>query len=177
MKALERILSGEFVNPGTLFGVIFYALVFLGLAWLSLRSLRLALERLEGGLLDRTTVKFLQRMGDALVWAIAVILYAHLIPELRSLGTALLTGVSVASILVGLAAQSTLGNLVAGLSLLLYRPFQIGDLVQLTVPAGVQTGKIEDLTLGYTVIRTPEHQEIVVPNSVMASQAIIKSAA
>jgi small-conductance mechanosensitive channel len=177
MTALERILSGEFINPDTLFGAIFYALVFLGLAWLSLRSLRVTLDRLEGGLLDRTTVKFLQRMGTALIWALAVVLYAHLIPELRSLGTALLTGVSVASILVGLAAQSTLGNLIAGLSLLLYRPFQIGDLVQLTVPAGVQTGRIEDLTLGYTVIKTPENYEIVVPNSVMASQAIIKSAA
>jgi small-conductance mechanosensitive channel len=176
MKVMERILNGEFVNPGTLFGAIFYGLVFLGLAWLSLRSLRVALERLEGGLLDRTTVKFLQRMGDAFIWALAVILYAHLIPELRSLGTALLTGVSVASILIGLAAQSTLGNLIAGLSLLLYRPFQIGDLVQLTVPAGVQTGTIEDLTLGYTIIKTLESHEIVVPNSVMASQAIIKSA-
>jgi len=62
------------------------------------------------------------------------------------------------------------------LSLLLYRPFQIGDSVQLTVQAGVQTGTIEDLTLGYTVIKTLEDREIVVPNSVMASQAIIRSA-
>jgi small-conductance mechanosensitive channel len=176
MTPLERILSGEFVNPGTLFGVIFYALVFLLLAWLSLRSLRVTLERLEGSLLDQTTVNFLRRMGDVLVWVLALILYAHLIPELRSLGTALLTGVSVASILIGLAAQSTLGNLIAGLSLLLYRPFQIGDSVQLTVPAGVQTGKIEDLTLGYTIIKTPENHQIVVPNSVMANQAIIMSA-
>jgi small-conductance mechanosensitive channel len=175
MTPLERILSGEFVNPGTLFGVIFYALVFLLLAWFSLRSLRVTLERLEGSLLDHTTVNFLRRMGDVLVWVLALILYAHLIPELRSLGTALLTGASVASILIGLAAQSTLGNLIAGLSLLLYRPFQIGDSVQLTVPAGIQTGKIEDLTLGYTIIKTPENHEIVVPNSVMASQAIIKS--
>lgn len=176
MTALERILTGEFVNPDTLFGAIFYALVLLVLAWVSHRSLRLTLERLEGGLLDHTTVTFLRRMGDTLIWVLALILYAHLIPALRSLGTALLTGASVASILLGLAAQSTLGNLIAGLSLLLYRPFQIGDLVQLTVPAGVQTGKIIDLTLGYTVIKTPESREIVVPNSVMASQAIIKSA-
>jgi small-conductance mechanosensitive channel len=176
MTALERILSGEFVNPDTLFGVIFYALVFLALAWLSLRSLRVTLRRLEGGLLDHTTVTFLHRMGDALIWILALILYAHLIPALRSLGTALLTGASVASILIGLAAQSTLGNLIAGLSLLLYRPFQIGDSVQLTVPAGVQTGRITDLTLGYTIIKTREDHEIVVPNSVMASQAIIKPA-
>ena len=52
----------------------------------------------------------------------------------------------------------------------------LGPTVQLTVPVGVQTGTIEDLTLGYTVIKTQANQEIVVPNSVMASQAIIKLA-
>jgi small-conductance mechanosensitive channel len=107
--------------------------------------------------------------------ALGFILYAHLVPELRSLGTALLTGASVASILIGIAAQSTLGNMVAGLSLLLYRPFAIGDSIRLTVAPGVEkAGIVEDLTLGYTLIRTPEDKQIIVPNSVMVSQAIIK---
>ncbi len=176
MTTVERLFNGEFVDPSTLFGVIFYALVCLALAWVGLRSLRITLAQLEGGLLDRTTVRFLHRMGEAFIWVLALILYAHVIPELRSVGTALLAGASVASVLVGLAAQNTLGNMIAGLSLLMYRPFEIGDSVQLTVPAGMQTGKIEDLTLGYTVIKTQENREIVVPNSVMASQAIIKSA-
>lgn len=175
MTVLERILSGEFVDPATLLGAVFYALVFFVLARLGVRSLRVTLKKLQGGLMDRTTATFLRRMGDTLIWVIACILYAHLIPELRSLGIALLTGASVASILLGLAAQSTLGNLIAGFSLLLYRPFQIGDWVQLTAPAGVETGSIEDLTLGYTVIKTRESHQIVVPNSIMASQAIIKS--
>jgi len=76
-------------------------MAFLMLAWVSLRSLRLTLERLKGGVLDHTTVAFLQRMGKALIWVVAVILYAHVVPGLRSLGTALLAGASVASILVG----------------------------------------------------------------------------
>ena len=105
----------------------------------------------------------------------AFILYAHLIPELRSLATALLTGVSVVSILIGIAAQSTLGNLVAGLSLVFYRASRIGDSVRLPVPAGVETGTIEDLNLGYTVIRTGDNKQIPVPNSVMATQAMIMS--
>lgn len=175
MTVLERIFHGEFVNPATLLGAIFYALLFILLAWLAAHSLRLALMRLEDGLLDRTTARFLRRMGLTLIWVLAFIMYAHLIPELRSLGTALLTGASVASIVIGIAAQTTLGNLVAGVSLLLYRPFQIGDSVQLTVPTGIRTGTIEDLNLGYTVIRVEDKDQIVVPNSVMASQAIIKS--
>ena len=175
MAVLKRILSGEFINPATLLGAIFYALLFIVLAWLGARSLRLALTSLEDGLLDRTTARFLRRICLTLIWVLALILYAHLIPELRSLGTALLTGASVASIVIGMAAQSTLGNLVAGVSLLLYRPFRIGDSVRLTVPAGVKMGTIEDLNLGYTVIKTEEKNQIVVPNRVMKSQAIIKS--
>lgn len=177
MTVLERILNGEFVNPATMLGAIFYAFVFLLFVWLGTRSIRLTLKRLEGDLLDPTTTAFLRRIGKTLLWLVALVLYAHLIPELRSLGAALLTGVSVASILFGLAAQNTFGNLIAGLALLLYRPFQIGDSVQLSAPTGVQTGEIIDLTLGYTVIKTDKTQHLVVPNSVMASQAIIKSVA
>jgi small conductance mechanosensitive channel len=175
MTVFEQMLRGEFINPATLVGALFYAVVLFVLAWVGTRVLRLTMSRLEGGLLDRTTMRFFRHMGITLVWVLALIVYAHLIPELRSLGTALLAGASVASIVIGLAAQSTLGNLIAGLSLLIYRPFRIGDSVRLTVPSGVETGRVEDLNLGYTVIRTGDNNLIVVPNSVMASQAIIKS--
>lgn len=90
MTDLNRILSREFENLDILFGAILYAMAFLMLAWVSIRSLRLTLERLKGGVLDHTTVAFLQRMGKALIWVVAVILYAHVVPGLRSLGTALL---------------------------------------------------------------------------------------
>jgi hypothetical protein len=73
-------------------------------AWLSLRSLRLTLRWLDDGLLDHTPVTFLPHTGDALIWVLAVILYAQLILGLRSLGIALLTGAIVISILFGLAA-------------------------------------------------------------------------
>ena len=175
MTVFERIILGEFINPATLVGAIFYAVVFFLLAWLGTRLLRLTMSRLEGGLLDRTTTRFFRPMGTTLIWILSFILYSHLIPELRSLGTALLAGVSVASIVIGIAAQSTLGNLIAGLSLLIYRPFRIGDSVRLTVPAGIESGTIEDLDLGNTVIRTGDNNLIVVPNSMMVSQAIIKS--
>jgi small-conductance mechanosensitive channel len=175
MTVFEQILYGEFINPATLVGVLFYALVFLLLGWLGTRFLDLSTNRLEGDLLDRTTARFFRPMGTMFIWVLTFILYAHLIPELRSLGTALLTGVSVASIVLGIAAQGTLGNLIAGLSLLIYRPFRIGDSVQLTVPTGIESGTIEDFGLGNTVIRIGDKSLIVVPNSMMVSQAIIKS--
>jgi len=82
--------------------------------------------------------------------------------------------VSIASIVIGLAAQSTLGNLIAGFALLLYRPFRIGDRVQLTTPRGLMTAKIEALTLGYTLLRDDEDNQVIVPNSVMATVVVIR---
>ena len=50
----------------------------------------------------------------------------------------------------------------------------MGDQVQLTTPKGVQTGTIQALTLGYTVLQGSDGDEIIVPNSVMANAVIIK---
>lgn len=85
----------------------------------------------------------------------------------------LLAGVSVASIIFGLAAQNTLGNLIAGVSLVLYRPFQIDDRVQFNAPTGLEMGKVESINLGYSVICTYDLRRVVIPNSVMATSIII----
>jgi len=102
-----------------------------------------------------------------------LILYAHLIPVLRSMGTALLAGASVASVVIGLAAQSTLGNLVAGVSITIYRPFRLGDTLQVTAPTGTDIGVVELISLGYTTLRAPDGHLIVLPNAIAASQVTI----
>jgi small-conductance mechanosensitive channel len=76
-------------------------------------------------------------------------------------------------VIIGLAAQNTLSNLVAGISLLLYRPFKLGDRLQVIAPTGLETGTIESLTLGYTLLKTDDNRRVVVPNSIMASQTTI----
>ena len=160
-------------NPATLPGGLAYALLFLGLALIGVRLVRVFARRGAQHFQDVTALNFVAQLAQVGVFLVALILYAQLVPALRAVGTALLAGVSVASILVGLAAQSTLANLIAGLALLLYHPFRAGDRVQLTTPKGVETGTIVALTLGYTLLRNAANQEIVVPNSVMISQVII----
>jgi small-conductance mechanosensitive channel len=89
------------------------------------------------------------------------------------MGTALLAGASVASVVIGLAAQSTLGNLVAGVAITIYRPFRLGDTLQLAAPTGTEVGVVELISLGYTTLRAPAGHLIVVPNSVAASQVTL----
>ena len=165
----------SFLRPDTLFGALVYLVVFLTVAMLAARALRTVVHAAltRQGHIDRTTISFMQQFGTALIWVMVLILYAHLIPELRSLGTALLAGASIASVVIGLAAQSTLGNLVAGISITIYRPFRLGDTIQVAAPTGTEIGVVEMISLGYTSLRTADGRSVVLPNALVASQVSI----
>jgi len=177
MKIFEHIKSDGFLSPSTVEGAILYGILFALAAWLLGLLLRemvqRALARDKHDHFDRMAVKFLAKLFRYCVYVFAAVAYTHFIPALSSLGTASLTSISVITVVVGLAAQNTLGNLVAGISLLLYRPFKLGDRLQVMAPTGVETGVVESLTLGYTLLKTDENRHVVVPNSLMASQTTI----
>ncbi len=177
MSILDRIEGGGFADPSTLQGAVTYAILFASFAWFIGRTLRLAVQRVmarnEHDHVDRTAVRFLAQLGRFGVYIFAFVAYAHIVPVLSGFGLAGLASVSVISVVVGLAAQNTLSNLIAGISLLLYRPFKLGDRLQVSAPTGLETGIVESLTLGYTRLRTDDNRRVVVPNSVMASQTTI----
>ena len=176
MSPLIRIPEALF-QPQSLIGAVLYAVLLLVLASVLARMLRGTVDRVlardEHGHIDRTVASFLTQLAQIAIFIVAFTVYAHIIPELQRVGTALLAGVSIASVVIGLAAQNTLGNLIAGLSLLLYRPIRLDDLVQVTTPAGPEIGIVEQLTLGYTLLRTADDRRIVVPNSTMATQVTV----
>ena len=177
MRMFDQIKSWGFSDPATLQGAIVFGILFALFAWLIGSVLRLAVERLlvhdKNDHFDRMAVKFLAKLLRYCVYVFAFVSYAHFVPALSSLGTASLTSISVITVIVGLAAQNTLGNLVAGIALLLYRPFKLGDRLQVTAPTGLETGTVESLTLGYTLLKTDDNRRVVVPNSLMASQTTI----
>ena len=177
MTFFDQIKNGELLSPSTLQGALFYAVIFAFCAWLLGHMLRATVVRVlahdKHDHFDRMAVKFLAKLLRYCVYCFAFVAYAHFVPALSSLGAASLTSISVLTIIVGLAAQNTLGNLVAGISLLLYRPFKLGDRLQVMAPTGAETGVVESLTLGYTLLRTDDNRRVVVPNSLMASQTAI----
>ena len=156
MNVFDKVIHGGFGDPSTLLGAALYAIIFAFFAWLVGRVLRLAVQRMlardKNDHVDLMAVRFLAKLVRYCVYIFAFIFYAHFVPALSGLGTASLTSISVITVVVGLAAQNTLGNLVAGISLLLYRPFKLGDWLQVTAPTGLETGVVESFTLGYTLL-------------------------
>lgn len=172
MQELEHPLS--FIHPATLSGALIFAgiFAFLGVVG-SLFIRKIGRRALRHDAVDRMAVALLRPLAEIALWLTLGLAYAHLIPGLRSLGTAMLAGASVASIVLGVAAQNTLGNLIAGLALLLYRPFQVGDRLQVQAPAGPEVGTVESVTLGYTILRTFDNRRVVLPNSSVGAQTTV----
>jgi small conductance mechanosensitive channel len=168
---------GSWLRPNSFVGAIAYLMLFCALAALFSRALRVAIQTAISHApvehVDRTAANFLRQLGVLIIWVFMLALYAHLIPDLRALGTAMLAGASVASIVLGLAAQTTLGNLVAGISILIYRPFRLGDLLQISAPTGTEIGTVETLSLGYTILGTRDGRRVIVPNSLAITQIAV----
>lgn len=130
-------------DPTQLPGALLYAgiFIFIGLclSWLVRRLVAEALRHDKSEHIDQITLSFLSHLGILVIWVLLATFYAHLIPALNRLGTALLAGVSLMSVILGFAAQTTLGNLVAGISLILYKPFRRGDRLQIEAPRGLRS--------------------------------------
>jgi small conductance mechanosensitive channel len=75
----------------------------------------------------------------------------------------LLAGLGIAGIVIGFALQDTLSNFASGMMILLYRPYDVGDLVD----AGGEFGTVTDMSLVFTVILTIDNQRLVVPNNLI----------
>ena len=153
-------------------GVVFILIGFM-LSWVIRRVIKTLVDHDPSERIDRMTISFIQHLGTFIMWTVLALLFSHVVPSLNKLTTSLLAGVSIVSVVIGFAAQSTLGNLVSGISLVIYKPFRRGDRLQLSTPTGLETGIVEDLSLGYTVLRTFDNRRIVLSNGTIANQIMI----
>jgi len=93
-----------------------------------------------------------------------VVLLVGLMIALESLGVStgpILAGVGVVGFVIGFALQDTLGNFAAGIMILIYRPYDIGNVIT----AAGETGKVDSMSLVSTTILTPDNQKLIIPNS------------
>ncbi|MEQ9143231.1 MAG: mechanosensitive ion channel [Parvibaculaceae bacterium] len=82
--------------------------------------------------------------------------------------TSLIAVLGAAGLAVGLALQGTLSNVAAGVMLLVFRPFKVGNFVEL----GGMSGTVKGLTLFTTELATPDNVQIVLPNSAVWGQPL-----
>ncbi|MEV5604805.1 mechanosensitive ion channel domain-containing protein [Streptomyces sp. NPDC052299] len=109
----------------------------------------------------RTQVTLIQRVVIAVVTTLAVAAMLLTFPEMQAVGTSMLASAGVLGIVAGVAAQSTLGNLFAGLQIAFGDMVRIGD----TVVVDGEWGTIEEITLTFLAVRTWDERRITMPVS------------
>jgi small-conductance mechanosensitive channel len=118
-----------------------------------------------------TRYQVLRRSIMASIITIGILSALMTIPQFRGAAGTILGSAAVIGIVVGLAAQNTLGNFIAGLMIAFTQPVRLGDHVEV----GGAIGIVEEIGLTYTFIRLDDGSRLVMPNSKLASDTIRNS--
>ena len=114
--------------------------------------------------------KYLLKILRTVIYVIATFAILMNVKPLQSVSTAILGATSVMTVVVGLAAQETFGNFIAGFFIVIYQPFHVGDMVNL--PEKNISGTVIEITFRHTILNTVENTKIIVPNSTMNSAIV-----
>lgn len=117
-----------------------------------------------------TLAAFLRYPILFLIYFAAFAIIVSSIPPINAAMNKLLAAGGVLAVVFGLAGQEALGSVAAGVMILAFRPFVIGDVVNV-VSEGV-TGTVEEITLRHTVLRTIENKRVIIPNSTMNTSVV-----
>ena len=137
------------------------AIFFIG-KWVARKLVDFCKSLMKKSDVDDTLVSF----GDNILYGLALAFVV--IAALSQLGvetTSLAAVIAAAGLAIGLALQGSLSNFAAGVMIILFRPFQIGDFVE----AGGASGTIEDISIFTTIFKTPDNKQVVVPNNAITS--------
>lgn len=137
--------------------LILAVLVYVVGKWIAAVVLRIVDRVAQRADVDETLRKFIGAMLGALL-SVVVILAA--LAQLGVETTSALAILGGAALAVGLALQGTLSNFAAGVMLILFKPFRVGDLVD----AGGVTGVVQEIDIFNTVVNTVDNRKVFIPN-------------
>lgn len=107
----------------------------------------------------QTQFKVLKRIVTVIVCIIALGTMLMTFPKVRQLGTTILASAGIIGIVVGMAAQKTIGTFIAGIQIALTQPIRLDDVVIVEN----EWGRIEEITLSYVVVRIWDLRRLIVP--------------
>ncbi|USZ50903.1 mechanosensitive ion channel family protein [Halomonas sp. DN3] len=153
-----------------LINLVAAAAIFIIGRWVAKAVHRVVVKGMQRADVEPLLVKFLGNILYALLLTF-VILAA--ISRIGIQTASLIAVIGAAGLAVGLALQGSLANFAAGVMVIIFRPYRIGDYVE----AGGVSGTVEDVQIISTELSTPDNRKIIVPNGQMMSGAVVNYSA
>jgi small-conductance mechanosensitive channel len=122
---------------------------------------------------DPTAYNFLKNALTFIIVVFASLSVIYSIPAFKQLAVTLFAGAGILAAIIGFASQTAFSNIINGIFIVIFKPFRIGDIVEIGRQQSEYVGRVEDITLRHTVIRNYENKRVVVPNSVISTEIIV----
>ncbi len=138
--------------------------------WLSgvlSRAVGKAMERAKA---DQVLVKFVVNLAYAALLAFVVL---AALAQLGIQTTSFIAIIGAAGLAIGLALQGSLSNFAAGVMLIIFRPFKVGDYIE----AGGTAGSVEEIMIFSTKLKSPDNKQLYVPNGAIIAGTIVNYSA
>ncbi|MEL6280346.1 MAG: mechanosensitive ion channel domain-containing protein [Pseudomonadota bacterium] len=159
------ILAAYAVNVAVAAAILIVGYVFAGWAGSAVKSMGERNERV-----DNTLASF---FGSIIRYAILAMVAIAVLDRFGVETTSLVALIGAAGLAIGLALQGTLSNLAAGVMLIMFRPFKVGDYVD----AGGHSGTVKGIALFTTELATVDNVQIIMPNGAIWGSPIVNYSA
>jgi small conductance mechanosensitive channel len=156
---MEEILSklGEYLATYGL-KVVAAILIFIIGRWVTAIIVNIVARVMTKAAIEKTLASFVKHLVYGVLMAFVIV------AALNKLGVETASFIAIigaAGLAIGLALQGALANFAAGVMLIFFKPFKVGD----TVQVGGMTGTVEELQIFSTILLTPDNRRIIIPNS------------
>jgi small conductance mechanosensitive channel len=170
MSGLEQIMA-RLMDLGLIFGmkVLAALAVFVLGRWVAI-FLRNFLEKsMRRTKVDETLITFTTNLTYIALFAFVVI---AALAQLGIQTTSFIALLGAAGLAIGLALQGSLANFAAGVLMILFRPFKVGDYIE----GGGTAGTVKEIQIFNTILLTPDNKTVIVPNATMTGDKIVNYA-
>ena len=163
------MIENYFENGITFF--IISSVVTIILACIADKVIKTLNDRFNKKYEDRITAnQYLYLTVRLIVWVVAFTIILKQVKPLSSLGNTILGATSIIAIAVGIAAQTTFGNYIAGFFLAIHQPFKVGDII--FIKERGLSGIVKEINFRHTILLTQEQTEIIIPNTIMNTAVV-----
>ena len=143
--------------------------LFVGL-WLIGLITKVTRKAMEKTKTDKTLIPFITNL---LSWGLKLLLFISVASMVGIATTSFIAVLGAAGLAIGLALQGSLGNFAGGVLILIFKPYNVGELIE----AQGHLGVVKEVQIFNTILLTPDNKRVIIPNGAVSNGSVVNYSA
>ncbi len=171
---MMKSVVDNIMKLNSFWNILLYVLFIFFVSWVISRIIRFVivvyLKKSKSERYKKTSLQFLKNSIKFFIGLFAFVYIIITVPALKSKAAFIFSGAGILAAIIGFAAQAAISNLIAGVFIVVFKPFRVGDYIKLDIE---RIGIVEDITLRHTVINNFENKRLIIPNSIISTESVL----